>query len=93
MHSVGTIGKDERVDSSGRLHVLTLTRRKRRSIGGTVPDYGTLEDLFHKQPIEIEEGEEEEEEIEEVIDTVEGGSLTAAVFGIVKVSRAGRFLR
>jgi hypothetical protein len=81
MHSVGALGQDERVDSSGTLHVMTLTKRKRRSIGGAVPDYGTLQDLFHKGPIEIEEGEEE---IEEVVDMVEGGSLTAAVFGIIK---------
>ena len=80
MHSVGALGQDERVDSSGTLHVLTLTKRKRRSIGGAVPDYGSLQDLFHKGPIEIEG----EEVIEEVVDMVEGGSLTAAVFGIVK---------
>ena len=80
MHSVGALGRDERVDSSGTLHLMTLTKRKRRSIEGGVPDYGTLHDLFRREPIEIGG----EEEMEEVVDIIEGGSLTAAVFGIVK---------
>lgn len=82
MHSVGALGQDERVDNNGTLHLMTLTRRKRgKHAGDDIPKYGTLQDLFHKEPLEVEE---EEEEAEEAIDTVEGGSLTAAVFGIIK---------
>ena len=87
MHSIGAIGDDERIDNNGTLHVLTLTKRKRREKAGTVPNYGTLQNLFQAEPMELEEGVEEgsdEEVIEEIIDTVEGGSLTAAIFGIVK---------
>jgi proton-coupled amino acid transporter len=81
MHSVGALGQDERVDNSGTLHLMTLTRRKRgKHAVDEIPKYGTLQDLFHKEPLEVEE----EEEAEEAIDTVEGGSLTAAVFGIIK---------
>lgn len=81
MHSVGALGRDERVDKSGTLHVLTTRHKRSRTVGGEVrqPDYGTLADLFEQQgPMELEEEEEE------IIDTVEGGSLTAAVFGIIK---------
>lgn len=85
MHSVGALGADEHVDKHGTLHVRTLTRRKRRrSTGGELPNYGTLEDLFQQHQPLTETGEDEEESEDEVIDTVEGGSLTAAIFGIVK---------
>lgn len=85
MHSVGALGADEHVDEHGTLHLRTLTRRKRRrSTGGEVPQYGTLDALFHQGPLD-EEGEDEDIEVEEnMVDTVEGGSLTAAIFGLVK---------
>lgn len=85
MHSVGALGEDEHVDNQGTLHIQTLTRRKRRrSTGGMIPQYGTLDNLFHV-PFEFgEEGDEEVDDEDEMIDVVEGGSLTAAVFGIVK---------
>jgi proton-coupled amino acid transporter len=83
MHSVGTIGRNERVDGSGTLHLLTLERREKHQVTTTAPrDYGTLGDLFHKKPLQSSDEEEEEEVIVE--DVVEGGSLTAAVFGIIK---------
>jgi solute carrier family 36 (proton-coupled amino acid transporter) len=64
----------------------------------SVPSYGKLQDLFQKKTSERETlmevpggeeegGEEEEEEEEdefEVDDQVEGGSLTAAIFGVIK---------
>ena len=57
----------------------------------TKQSYGTLTDLFHREeleqqqpPTEGEGGEEEEEEEVIVEDVVEGGSLNAAIFGIVK---------
>jgi hypothetical protein len=91
MHSVGVLAEDERVDQSGTLHLMTLTHRKRRKDGVMSSNepptsYGNLQDLFHKGPIitasTIEDDDDEEEEV--LQDTVEGGSLTAAVFGIIK---------
>ncbi len=84
MHSVGALGEDEHVDQHGTLHVRTLTRRKRsRSAGGVIPQYGSLDSLF-QSPVNENGRDDEEEEDEEIIDAVEGGSLTAAIFGIVK---------
>jgi len=83
MHSVGTLASDERVDEGGTIHLMTLSRRRRA--GGVRPEYeggGDLMSIFSK-PMEIAEGEEGEEEYE-VVDTVEGGSLGAATFGIIK---------
>lgn len=89
MHSVGTLANDERVDECGTIHLMTLTRRH----GGkasAIPEYRNIMDLFKSpgdsgrrksQPLEVEEVESEEYA---VVDTVEGGSLTAAIFGIVK---------
>jgi proton-coupled amino acid transporter len=83
MHSVGALGEDEVVDQQGTLHLRTLTSRKRRlSTGGEIPQYGTLESLFHQGPL-VEDDEDVVIE-EEMIDSVEGGSLTAAIFGLIK---------
>jgi amino acid permease len=105
MHSVGAIGSNEVVDSSGTLHLHYISRRRRRTTAAAVPQqrvpsYGTLTDLFQKEDKQEqqkaideagrgvaegdEEESEEEEEIIEVVDMVEGGSLKAAIFGIVK---------
>jgi proton-coupled amino acid transporter len=98
MHSVGVLAEDERVDQSGTLHLMTLTHRKRRKdVNGVMTmsssnepptSYGNLKDLFHKGPIitasTIEDDDDDHEEEEVLEDTVEGGSLTAAVFGIIK---------
>jgi len=80
MHSVGALGENERVDDTGTLHYVSVRRRR------TPPPstYGTLHDLFHRKPIEVEQVEEEAEEEEIVEDVVEGGSLNAAVFGLIK---------
>ena len=86
MHSVGTLASDERVDEGGTIHLMTLTRR-RRAARPAYEGGGDLMSIFEK-PMEIAEGEEEgeegEEEEYEVVDTVEGGSLGAATFGIIK---------
>jgi solute carrier family 36 (proton-coupled amino acid transporter) len=81
MHAVGQIGNDERIDDSGTLHHYVSVRRRK-----TTTAYGTLEGLFNEPlaPTKIESTEEEEEELIEVEDTVEGGSLNASIFGIVK---------
>eukprot|EP00581_Thalassiosira_minuscula_P002304 CAMPEP_0183747528 /NCGR_PEP_ID=MMETSP0737-20130205/67311_1 /TAXON_ID=385413 /ORGANISM="Thalassiosira miniscula, Strain CCMP1093" /LENGTH=561 /DNA_ID=CAMNT_0025983241 /DNA_START=86 /DNA_END=1768 /DNA_ORIENTATION=- len=88
MHSVGVLGNDEHVDTHGNVHK-TLTIRRRKPVarvkvpGSPKPDYGgDLQNLFQQGPLEM--AKEEEEEEEETIDVVEGGSLTAAVFGIIK---------
>mmetsp|Transcript_25977 Transcript_25977/g.39891 ORF Transcript_25977/g.39891 Transcript_25977/m.39891 type:complete len:589 (+) Transcript_25977:221-1987(+) len=82
MHSVGILGGEERVGADGHVHELTITKRK---LGTTIPNYGDLMDLFHHDPVELRAKPVEADEYEEIIlDTVEGGSLTAAVFGIIK---------
>jgi proton-coupled amino acid transporter len=54
----------------------------------SIPSYGNLQDLFQKQqqglPETLMETTDVEEEDFEVDDHVEGGSLTAAIFGIIK---------
>ena len=120
MHSVGTLGRDEYVDESGQIHLMSVRQRQRQrqltvgADGGDLNrqqqhqndnqnDYGTLQDLFEaptmddtgKVPLasagvltggvdgDVEDAEEGDEDFE-VEDQVEGGSLTAAIFGIVK---------
>lgn len=85
MHSVGTLASDERVDEGGTIHLMTLTRRRRA--GGARPAYETGGDLMSifRRSMEIADGDGDEGEEEyEVVDTVEGGSLGAATFGIIK---------
>jgi proton-coupled amino acid transporter len=87
MHSVGALGEDEHVDQLGTLHFRTFkTRRKRRrgSTGGMFPQYGSIENLFQSPTVEGVEGYAGDEIADEVLDSVEGGSLTAAIFGIIK---------
>eukprot|EP00557_Chaetoceros_sp_GSL56_P012104 CAMPEP_0176480756 /NCGR_PEP_ID=MMETSP0200_2-20121128/2449_1 /TAXON_ID=947934 /ORGANISM="Chaetoceros sp., Strain GSL56" /LENGTH=615 /DNA_ID=CAMNT_0017876901 /DNA_START=2368 /DNA_END=4215 /DNA_ORIENTATION=- len=91
MHSVGVMAQEERIAGDGTLHLLSISRRKK---GFTAPTTTTtttttdLMDLFHRKPIEAleyevrETGDEEYEDV--IIDSVEGGSITAAIFGIVK---------
>lgn len=78
MHSIGALGQDEHVDPSGTIHLMTLTRRNntRSSEKKTV----SLRDLFQTST----EPAETDSSSTEIIDTIEGGSLTAAVFGIIK---------
>ncbi len=118
MHSVGTLGRDEYVDSRGVIHTITIRRRRRLTIASSapaisneklIPDYGQLQDLFKmqqqgtkdtgifsdigdkrrfiaKRPKDFrmdEIGDIDDDEYE-VEDQVEGGSLTAAIFGIIK---------
>jgi proton-coupled amino acid transporter len=95
MHSVGALGQDERVDEHGTLHIMTLTRKPRRQrllsqaqregFEKKPPSYSNLEDLVQQPvpPVEPEEGEDDDVQFV-VKDTVEGGSLTAATFGIIK---------
>jgi Amino acid permeases len=84
MHSVGVMAQEERIAVDGTLHLLSISKRRK----GTKPTYRDLTDIFHREPLEpleYEVRETEDEEYEEVvIDSVEGGSITAAIFGIVK---------
>ena len=102
MHSVGTLGRDEYVDSRGVLHTITIRKRRNQTIASgapvlsnekNFPDYGQLKDLFRVQQQEKGErpkhfGLDETGTIKdgeyEVEDQVAGGSITAAVFGIIK---------
>ena len=124
MHSVGTLGADERVDECGTLHLLSVRKRSHKTMGAAGrgargQDYQQLTDLFahpettttattmdgevevveeysmpisdgpeppakKKTPLDYQaEGEDEDDE-DEIVDMVEGGSLGAAAFGIVK---------
>mmetsp|Transcript_1650 Transcript_1650/g.4411 ORF Transcript_1650/g.4411 Transcript_1650/m.4411 type:complete len:583 (-) Transcript_1650:117-1865(-) len=82
MHSVGTLAKDERVDEGGTIHLMTLNRRTRDEWAPR-PEYGNLMDVFQQQQPTGDVTTESSDEYE-VVDTVEGGSLGAAAFGIVK---------
>ena len=91
MHSVGVTAAEEHVAGDGTLHLRSIVRRMKTK----KPPVMKLGDMF-KPPLEegvgqeitfeMEGGEEEEEvEYEEVVvDTVEGGSIPAAIFGIIK---------
>lgn len=87
MHSVGVLSRHERLDATGTLHYVTVRRRQRsiRQLPQT-PQYDTLTDLFQPPPVEVPEVETKEEEEEEMVveDSVVGGSLLAAMFGIIK---------
>lgn len=87
MHSVGALLENEHIDDHGDVH-MTLTVRKRRRKDGKVvrlqPDYnGDLSNLF-QSPGDSSISLKSMESIDEIVDVVEGGSLTAAIFGIVK---------
>eukprot|EP00980_Cylindrotheca_fusiformis_P009985 scaffold2212_cov143-Cylindrotheca_fusiformis.AAC.3 len=91
MHSVGALGSDEHLDEFGNVHMtLTVTRRRRKP--RRQPDYGDdLANLFQPGPLPDVEGDDEEDDEEsvdeeETIDLVQGGSMTAAVFGIIKAT-------
>lgn len=91
MHSIGYLGANENIDSGGTLHYVSVSRRKKQA---KKPDYGTLQDLFQQPPTmeeqrvvatTVEETDEEEEEVV-IQDSVAGGSLSAAIFGIIKAT-------
>ncbi|MGK3742739.1 MAG: hypothetical protein ACI90V_009595 [Bacillariaceae sp.] len=119
MHSVGTLGRDEYVDSKGEIHLISIRKRRRaRTIAsGTpvfsgennIPEYGKLQNLFLQKNINkttiirtknqkrsdsdgnVDENENEKEDENddddddfELEDQVEGGSMTAAIFGVIK---------
>ncbi len=116
MHSVGTLGRDEYVDSRGVIHTITIRKRRRQTIASgapaesnekMIPNYGQLQDLFTMQQQGTEEtgvfsdigdkrrfiakrpkdfglDDEIDDDEYEVEDQVEGGSITAAIFGIIK---------
>mmetsp|Transcript_5441 Transcript_5441/g.7879 ORF Transcript_5441/g.7879 Transcript_5441/m.7879 type:complete len:567 (-) Transcript_5441:63-1763(-) len=88
MHSVGILGSDERLDRTGKLH-----SHRAQTIGQKPEErqfvYGALEDLFHStEQMEVvdEEDEEEFDDENEEVEVVKGGSLAAAIFGIVKAT-------
>jgi hypothetical protein len=112
MHSVGTLGRDEYVDSKGDIHLISIRKRQRaRTIasgtpflsgGNNIPEYGKLQNLFQKNvnkktiigtknqkrsdsDVNVDENEDENDDDEfEVEDQVGGGSMTAAIFGVIK---------
>lgn len=89
MHSVGYVAQDERVDEYG--HLISVRKRKQVE-DGKKQQYAQLTDLFTKigkEPSYQKVSEEPEDRLvakgqvlEEEI--VEGGSLGAAAFGIIK---------
>jgi len=116
MHSVGTLGRDEYVDSKGEIHLISIRKRRRaRTIasgtpflsgGNNIPEYGKLQNLFQKNidkktiirtknqkrsdsdgNVDENENEDEDENDDddfELEDQVVGGSMTAAIFGVIK---------
>lgn len=89
MHSIGYLGANENIDNSGTLHYVSVSRRKKVE---KKPEYGTLQDLFQRPTVDerrvvatrVEETDEEDEEVVVIQDSVAGGSLGAAIFGIIK---------
>lgn len=84
MHSVGVTAQEERVAGDGTLHLMSVAMRRK---GAAPPTYEDLTDLFHQkplEPLELEVRAKDEEYEEVLLDSVEGGSITAAIFGIVK---------
>lgn len=102
MHSVGTLGDNESLDGYGNVHRTMTVRRRRRRRGQAIwghvtPDYGgDLSNLFQK-PSTVEEGDEaddndDEESVDEIVEVEAGGSIAAAVFGIIKGTIGGAVL-
>jgi hypothetical protein len=89
MHSVGVTAAGEFVASDGTLHLRSIVRRlkkKKKDVGLPLGDMfkplvSEEEEVETKAPLEMEEEEEYEEVI---VETVEGGSISAAIFGIIK---------
>lgn len=90
MHSVGVTAKNEHVAGDGTLRLRSIVRRmKKKNVS-----HLKLNEMF--QPLNASDGQEviaietvktdeEDVEYEEVIvDTIEGGSIPAAIFGIIK---------
>lgn len=99
MHSVGVVGSNERVDEYGTLHLMSLRQKKQQRVQqyeqledlfATPGSASASRDRLATTPsgdeddIENDNNAEENEEEDEVIDMVEGGSLGAAAFGILK---------
>ncbi len=92
MHSVGVTAAGEFVASDGTLHLRSIVRRlkkKKKDVGLPLGDM--FKPLVPEEEEEVEikavpfEMEEEEGEYEDVVvETVEGGSISAAIFGIIK---------
>lgn len=93
MHSVGALGHDERVDAMGTLH--SISWRNQQTHNNSISSYNTLSDLFvapntsmealvtsTSKSLRSDENEEDDDDTMEVV--VTGGSLQAAVFGIIK---------
>ena len=78
MHSVGVLAREERVAGDGSLHVMSMGRRIRFQ----KKEYEDLMDIFQEPSVLVMDEDEDLEEV--LVDTVEGGSMTAAVFGIIK---------
>lgn len=83
MHSVGVLAKEEHM-KNGRLHLMSVKRELRQKHRSN--SYSDLLELFQKKPLQPLEYGESSDLLEEdvVVDTVEGGSMGAAIFGIIK---------
>jgi hypothetical protein len=93
MHSVGVTAREERVAGDGTLHLRSIVRRMKKKKRPAVAlgdmfkpllEEGKAEEVEkgEEEPLEIEDEVEEYEEVE--VEVVEGGSITAAIFGIIK---------
>jgi len=80
MHSVGRLGPNEKVAPDGTLTIAHRKKEKKSS------DYGNLMDLFQAPGDDPEKNNETQKEADddEMETVVEGGSLGAAAFGMVK---------
>jgi len=76
MHAIGALGPDESLDGTGSLCVVEKASMQQ-------PEYGTLENLF-EQPPEAPAAPRKPEQQQTVLEPPAGGSLGAAIFGIVK---------
>ena len=97
MHSVGVTAADEHVAGDGTLHLRSVVRRRRIKKSTVAladmfkPPSSITEEKTEGAEVEITdiitqrgEGEKEEEYEEVVVSEVEGGSIPAAIFGIIK---------
>lgn len=91
MHSVGVFAAGEYVANDGTLHLKSIVRRMKKKKIHVVPLGDMFKPLSEEEQgtivgkkLEIE-GEEEIVEYEDVVvETVSGGSIAAAIFGIIK---------
>jgi len=94
MHSVDVMAPEELMSWDGSINYRPVSPKFSNPL--VRPQYGSLMDLFHKPDFHHDklkdtemdktesEDQEAEEQVQEIVESVPGGSLTAAVFGIIK---------